>query len=118
MRIGIFVVVAIALVAGEAARADNVFVGAGALSCGDLARRYRESPGIFEAVYFAWAQGFMSGLNASDVRASGKARDLSSMTTDEQRRRLRIYCDAHPLADSFAAVLDLYKELNIAEPPR
>jgi len=64
-----------------------------------FAEQYRGSPQVVELVYFAWAQVFMAGLNAADVNATGRARDLSSMANDEQKGYLRSYCDAHPLSE-------------------
>jgi hypothetical protein len=100
------------------ARADTLmFSGAGITSCATFAEQYRGSPQVVELVYFAWAQGFMAGLNAADVNATGRARDLSSMANDEQKGYLRSYCDAHPLSEYMYAVWDLYtKQLKVAKP--
>jgi hypothetical protein len=104
--------------ASSPARADTLmFSGAGITSCTTFAEQYRRSPQVVELVYFAWAQGFMAGLNASDVNATGRARDLSSMANDEQKGYLRNYCDAHPLSEYMYAVWDLYtKQLKVAKP--
>jgi hypothetical protein len=71
--------------------------GIGAVSCGKVADGYRQDPTQVEGVMLAWAQGFMSGSNVS--LGNGQYRDLTAMTLDEQKKSLRAYCDAHPLAE-------------------
>jgi len=112
-----FTVVALMIVTACSARADTLlFAGAGITSCATFAEQYRSSPQVVELVYFAWAQGFMAGMNATDVKATGRARDLSSMTTNEQKDYLRSYCDAHPLSEYMYAAWDLYMKLKVAKP--
>jgi hypothetical protein len=99
------------------AHADTVlFGGAGISSCTVFAEQYRGSREVVELVYFSWAQGFMAGLNATDTKATGRARDISSMVTVEQKGYLRSYCDAHPLSEYMHAVWDLYMQLKVARP--
>ena len=110
-------VAALIIVMASSARADTLlFAGAGITSCATFAEQYRSSPQVVELVYFTWAQGFMAGMSATDVKATGRARDLSSMTTDEQKGYLRSYCDAHPLSEYMYAVWDLYTKLKVAKP--
>jgi hypothetical protein len=106
-----WVVAAAMLASVESARAGIVAQGAGTVSCTTFAKTE-----ITELGFFHWAQGFMSGLNASDARASGRARDLSSMTPEDQQRFLRNYCKEHPLADYLQGVLELYSQLKFAKP--
>jgi hypothetical protein len=109
--------IALIIATAISARADNtMFAGAGISSCATFAEQYRGSREVVELVYFSWAQGFMSGLNASDVKATGRARDISSMTTTEQKAYLRSYCDAHPLSEYMYGVWDLYMKLKVAMP--
>jgi hypothetical protein len=113
-------VAALMIVTASSARTDSLmFAGAGITSCATFAeqyRSYRSSPEVVELVYFAWAQGFMAGLNATDIKATGRARDISSITSDEQKGYLRSYCDAHPLSEYMYAVWDLYMKLEVAKP--
>ena len=105
-------VVAAAMVASvNSARAGIVAQGAGTVSCTTFAKTE-----ITELRFFHWAQGFMSGLNASDARVSGRARDLSSMAPEDQQRFLRNYCKEHPLANYIQGVLELYSQLKTAKP--
>jgi hypothetical protein len=39
--------------------------GAGARSCADFAQAYKNNPGLTEEIFYSWAFGFMSGLNAT-----------------------------------------------------
>jgi hypothetical protein len=42
-------------------------MGPGAATCGKFAAFYRQVPQVAEAVFFAWAQGYMSALNGAYV---------------------------------------------------
>jgi hypothetical protein len=117
MRLASWVAVALMMMSANSGHADTVmFGGAGITSCATFADQYRGSREVVELVYFSWAQGFMAGLNATDVRATGRARDISSMAPAEQKGYLRSYCDAHPLSKYMYAVWDLYMQLKVAKP--
>jgi hypothetical protein len=60
-----------------------------------------------------WAQGFMSGANAS--LTNGQYRDLAALSLDAQKESLRNYCDEHPMAQFGKAVLDLYGKLPLKQ---
>jgi hypothetical protein len=103
--------VIITLMTTISAGAENALWGVGAKTCGIFARNYLINPKLADDLYHSWAQGFMSGLNYAKAEATGDHRDLSAMSTDDQMRRIKKYCDAHPLADYIDAVMDLYKDL-------
>ena len=98
------------LIQPTSSRADYVIQGIGLVSCGMIAEGYRQSPRAIEGSMMDWAQGFMSGASAS-----GQYRDLQAMTLDAQKASLRNYCDEHPMAEFWKAVLDLYGKLPLKQ---
>lgn len=99
-----------AVAAGPALSAETIERGAGASSCATFAAAYAANPGTIEAVYFSWAQGFMTGANMAAAGASHKYSDLGGDAKDQQAR-IRAFCAAHPGAPYADAVIDLYKSL-------
>jgi hypothetical protein len=69
---------------------SSVIDGFGACSCGQLAKIYRQNPQVTEKIFFQWAAGFMSGLNAylllsgSPMREDGT--DLRKWPEDKQQQ--------------------------------
>jgi hypothetical protein len=49
--------------------------------------------------------------------AQGQYHDLSAMTTKDQERSLRNYCDEHPMAEFLKAAMDLYFKLPLKKYP-
>jgi hypothetical protein len=96
----------------QAHATEYVLMGMGADSCGNFASQYRLSASVAETSYFAWAQGYMSGLNTM-ISAAGKTapRDLNGLAVANQEARIRSYCDQHPLGNYVDAVMDLYGAL-------
>jgi hypothetical protein len=86
-------------------------MGNGVVSCAEFADQYNTSPRIVETAYFAWAQGFMSGMNAFASGAHMSPRELRGMSSEAQERFIRAYCASHPLEEYFRAVLKLYGSL-------
>lgn len=63
-----------------------------------------------EAIFFTWAQGFMTGKNAT----SAEDVDLFALDVDEQKSIIKIYCEKHK-RDSFTYASDfLYYVLDKA----
>ena len=104
------------LMAPDAAAAEKAtaVAGAGGTTCAVFASRYKENIEKVENVYFTWAQGFMSGLNTGLIASHSETPDLhpNDFDTEDQQRYIRHYCDQHPLADYYAAVMDLYMEMR------
>jgi hypothetical protein len=90
---------------------DTLYVGLGAMTCGKIAEMYRQNPSVVEAVMMSWSQGFMSGVNVS-IRGVGH-HDLGGVTVEVQKASLRNYCDDHPLAEFWEAVMDLYNKFPV-----
>ena len=105
------------VVAGPALCKDYVAMGAGTVSCGKFAKDYASAPDEFSNFYFAWAQGYMSGINLAIASETKRYRNLAGMPTDQQERFLRAHCNQHPLGDFADGVIELYDKLPLAAMP-
>jgi hypothetical protein len=99
------------------ALSDSIVIdGFGTYPCGQFAEMYRQTPQITERVFFEWARGFMSGLNAylllsgSPMREDGT--DLRKWSEDKQQQTIRAYCDSHPTKPYYEAVEQVYEEMR------
>lgn len=93
-----------------AAERQTVFIGIGATTCQPFADGYRGNPPVLNMA-LDWAQGFMSATNYARYANGQPEKNLNAWTIDEQRAKLRSYCDQHPLSTVFDGVLELYNEL-------
>jgi hypothetical protein len=59
-----------------------------------------------ETLWFSWAQGFMSGMNIARLNDVEGAFDKIPM--EEQKARLRTFCEANPSRKYSDGVLELY----------
>lgn len=91
--------------------AETALMGRGSQTCGIFASQYGQSPRITEHDFFVWAQGYMSGLNAASLDATGKSKNLASKSLDEQMTIIRAFCSRRPLDPYFLAVDHLYRSL-------
>ena len=93
----------------------------GSTLCEQYLATLREAPEK-EATFYAWAQGFMTGLN-QDLMAVEPAHffDLQRDPAG-QRTNLKTYCEAHPRAAFGDAVNVLFQRLPLVDqrrpPPR
>jgi hypothetical protein len=69
----------------------------------------------FEDMYFQWAQGFMSAVNATSANDLGKYVDLNALTIGEQKSTLRTYCKQHPEERYTKAVWHLLEQMPIMD---
>jgi len=88
-------------------------VGIGATTCADFIVAIEGNPRV-EREYFAWAQGFMSGLL---IRApAGKDENLElmppSFPLQRQAQFLRDFCSTHVQSDFGDAASTLYRTLR------
>jgi hypothetical protein len=95
---------------------EKAAMGWGTITCTASANMYRDDPKSEEEHLSDWAQGFMSGLNFANKGNSGMSMNLRSMSTDQQQRAIRAYCNGHPIADYIDAVLDVYNHLDMNVP--
>ena len=84
-------------------------MGAGATPCAGYSEAFRQSGMDAEAVFFSWAQGFMSALNLIRMERKEPLYDLSAVSVPEQGARLRKLCADKPLVPYAYAVEDLMK---------
>lgn len=85
--------------------------GIGVSTCSEFSKEYSIESKNAELMYFSWAQGYMSGMNAASVVVEHAYMDLSGEITT-QELYLREYCHNHPLAYFADAVADLYARLT------
>ncbi len=86
----------------------GTIAGAGWVPCAEFAQLYQQNPKDTETYYFAWAQGYMTGLNDSAVFSR---KNLRGWRLEQQKQHIRAFCDKHPLQNVVFAVRDLYSEL-------
>jgi hypothetical protein len=72
-------------------------------------------PDQTERVYFAWALGYLSGINLQRHADALPTKNLSGWSQDEQKRFLREWCNKHPLANYEGGVLEMLKALPMIE---
>ncbi|MGC2078532.1 MAG: hypothetical protein WA728_21375, partial [Xanthobacteraceae bacterium] len=72
-------------------------IGSGMSTCAQFAQRYAQRT-VVEELFFQWAQGYMTGINAATAKEAGVIRDLNSDSTEDQMAWIREYCNDHPLA--------------------
>lgn len=107
----VFILILTAAPAIRPAHADDGIVGgAGAFTCGEFGKAYKEDPES-EHMFFTWAQGFMSGMNAAG--GFGYIRDLGSKPVADQEEYLRDYCHNNPLTTYAKGVSKLYATLKV-----
>jgi hypothetical protein len=87
--------------------------GIGVASCAQITKLYRADQHT-EVWFFSWAQGFMSGINLSEIERTGRSRDLSDYS--RQETYLRSFCDAYPLLPYARAVVSLFYTLPMNPP--
>ena len=111
-------VLAVLLIEPTIANADPIGVtGAGALSCTEIRKSFRQNPDQTSAMMLSWAQGYMSGLNVAGAASGRDVRDLAGIKTKDQEWEIRNYCDQHPMSDLATAVMKLYISLPTANLP-
>jgi hypothetical protein len=62
--------------------------GAGWVSCAEFAQHYQKDPQGTEEYFYAWAQGYMSGVN----QASSVRKNLVGWRIAHQKQHIRSYC--------------------------
>jgi hypothetical protein len=88
-------------------------VGLGATPCPQFEREANERPAV-QREYFAWMQGFMSGILISRPPEVDVGLDLNprSFGLPRQIEFLREHCRQHPTQDVSDATVELYRRLR------
>ena len=81
--------------------------GPGARTCEEFAFNLRVNLNT-ETTYSDWAEGFISGMNWTDVMNGHTAKNIMALSVADQKQVIRNYCNEHPLASYWEAVIDLY----------
>ena len=100
----------------SAANDEGFGRGMGSQTCEAFTRERAEEPDS-EALFYEWAEGYMTGSNVT-ILATGRSayRDLSGDSSD-QMSRIRAFCETHPSSRFVDAVMDVYTHLPIAQVP-
>jgi hypothetical protein len=98
--------------------AEAAGYGLGIKSCGEFAKSYAENPTLAETLYFGWAEGFMSGLNFVNEANKKPLREITggNESMRSYQSYIRNYCDEHPLAPYYGAMVNLYQSLPQTKP--
>ena len=119
MRVAISI--ALLLTASGLARAQQplgTMMGAGMMSCAEFGFQHRQPStpelGFF---YFSWAQGFMSGLNVTELALNRPMRNLNAMPVADQQKAIQKLCDERPHLTVAEVVRDFYQTLPLIPPP-
>lgn len=104
---------AIGLLAGESHAQRVKIVGTGSATCAYYLQQLKAHPAI-EPVYFAWAQGYMSGILVRAPAGVDEDLDLTppNFPIPAQAEFLRIWCSREPAKDFADAVQELYRTLR------
>jgi hypothetical protein len=92
IRLLSYIAIGCFLCISHASAADTNVQGIGLRTCGEFASDYRVSP-TNENLYFAWASGFISGINAAYLMVSVTAKNTASMSIDDEKQAIRQYCN-------------------------
>jgi hypothetical protein len=112
MRVWLVAVALLGVVTAAHAEAIGS-VGAGLTSCEMFTQKSKENRKFTDDVYFMWAEGFLTGLNAGI--SPGKRRDLGKNAL-AQMDLVRAYCEAHPSRTYYEAIFDLWRGLPLLSP--
>ena len=98
---------------------QTAITGPGANSCDLFMKFYEQDPETRELLFFAWAQGFMSGMNVVALRLKGEVIDLRPEAYDPDRQMIfiRNFCFLHRGESYAEAVFELMTELRHAAGP-
>jgi hypothetical protein len=110
MRVLLAVCFAIALDGVAGAQEHYEVRGVGVSSSAAYANMFRRAPDETDAMFSAWAMGYLSGINTG---FENDFFDLNAKSPDEMTRYLRRYCDIHPLANYRDGVVELMKSLPL-----
>jgi hypothetical protein len=102
---------------GNATSPQLAAVGPGTASCAEFARSFRETPELTEAMYYSWAQGFMSASNLTLLLSKQPIHNFAKLSVKGGQSFLRNYCDKHPLVPYELGVEELLKTIPL-EPIR
>jgi hypothetical protein len=86
-------------------------VGPGGETCKAFTDLHKEAPEFSKAIFFSYAQGFMTALNMSRSLNGLPAHTLKGLGPDDQMAHLVYYCGNHPIENFISAINSLYDDL-------
>jgi hypothetical protein len=86
-------------------------VGPGSETCKAFTDLHKKAPEFSKAIFFSYAQGFMTALNMSRSLNRLPAHALKGLGPDDQMAHLVYYCGNHPTEDFISAINSLYDDL-------
>lgn len=86
----------------------SVLSGAGATSCGEYFEKRDDY--LTKAIHVSWAQGFLSGLNAAELRSGNPMKAIPD--SDSIHVYVVNYCGKNPLKPVYVAAIELFGELK------
>ena len=115
--LGISTLVSLSLVLASPVLAEdaNVVAGIGATGCGKFTTSLKENPAKTEALYFAWAQGFMSSINFNRKMQNDVPIDFGVTPAAAQFSWIRSYCQKNPMRTYLRATTELFLALQQAQ---
>ena len=91
---------------------DTLYMGLGAQTCVQFNNDYRIATEEVGFAYFAWAQGFLSGMNYQLMQPYDKWNvNLGLISIKDEWQLIRNYCTEHPFESYYDAVRDVYKRV-------
>src|SRR5262245_61951075 len=88
---------------------QSAWQGPGTVSCAEFSKAYHDSADN-ENLFFSWALGFMSGLNAGLL--PNHSTDLHGLDMAAQKQSIKSFCKDHPRAAYFEAVFYLFNQMR------
>ena len=101
------------LVPLHAKGADYLMIGRGGASCSQFNQDIKKSQ-QWEYIYYSWAEGYMSAINARNSERYGKSLNLLPTSFDgpKQLQYLKTYCAFNPTKSFLVGVMTLFNALG------
>jgi hypothetical protein len=97
----------------QANATDYLMVGRGGASCGQFNQDIKQSK-QWEYIYFSWAEGYMSAINARNLDRYGESINLLPSSFDglTQLKYIKTFCAISPDKMFIFAVANLFEQIK------
>jgi len=97
----------------QAKAVDYLMIGRGGASCNQFNQDIKQSK-QWEYIYYSWAEGYMSAINARNSERYGKSVNLlpNSFEGPAQLQFLKTYCSFNPNKSFLFGVMTLFEALG------
>ncbi len=113
IRMRYLIIIAVGLLIATNSNASETVAGAGVNSCGKFLADIETGGEVLSAVYFSWAQGYLTGLNTKYSLGRRSAAELPDRA--EIEFWIRIYCEDNPLDQYLMAATRLWASLRATQ---